>query len=165
MYLEGYFGYRPLLPGETVVLSVHLNNDQTELLGKTSVQAYGGLTVDTLPIRIPSKNEISWRIRANDFGKHTLRVKINGQRTDKIVVITDKLKNVLPRKATNNLWNIIVNPWESPIPKHLPIEKIVVHYPVRNISMIGIEMNWLVSFVILTIVFGYVFKGLLRVEI
>ena len=69
--LDGWFGYRPLKPGESAIVSVKLSGNDRKALSDLTVDADNGLTVETPPLRIPMENEVDWRIRAMSPGSTT----------------------------------------------------------------------------------------------
>jgi len=163
--LEAWFGYRPLRPGEVVIVSMRVSDGKIELLERASLEVNGGLTVETPPLRIPLAKEVDWRIRATAVGTHTLQVKVLNHTVEKPLVVSDKLIPVSPRRVLDSFWNKLLNPMEPPIPSDSPVEQIAVHYPARKIEVFGWEMHWIAIFFIISVVSVLSLKGLFRVEL
>jgi uncharacterized membrane protein (DUF106 family) len=163
--LEGVFGYRPLKVGESAVVSVNLSDSQANSLPEVSIQTDKGIIVETPPLRMPMEKEVSWRVRANEIGEHQLRFNVSGRTFDKRVTVSDGQLTRASRIVASGFWDNFLNPGERPLAKNSPMKKIEVNYPSRTIEIFGWGIHWLVAFFILSIVFGFAFKGLLKVEI
>lgn len=173
--LEGWFGYRPLQPGEAVIVSVQVSDGEIGLLERASLRASNGVMVETPPLRIPLTKEVDWRIQANGPGIHKVSVDLSGLPTaqaaqagrhlEKQVVVTQGLARVSSSRLSSEFWQTLLYPSEPPIPKQLGIQRIDIHYPARSIKIFHWETHWLVVFFVLSIVFAFAFKRIFRVEI
>lgn len=164
--LEGWFGYRPLNVGESTVVSVKMSEQGAGVLSDVTMEGDKGLIVETPPLRIPELGEVAWRIRAKEFGEHQVIVRVSGHTFLKRVIVSDGgLARVSPRVVASSLWNILLNPGERPLLANSFVRQIDVYYPERLIGIFGWETHWIVVFLILSIFWGFAFKGLFRVEI
>ena len=59
----------------------------------------------------------------------------------------------------------LLYPGEPPIAADHPLEAVEVAYPPQDLSLLGIRVNWLIGFLILSMAFGFAFKGVLGVEV
>jgi hypothetical protein len=162
--LEPWFGLRPLRPGETAIVSVRTGNG-TALGGPAALVAGDGVAVETPPLRILTANEIDWRIRVLRPGVHTVSVDLDGHRVDKQVVVDERLARVAPSRVTSPLWQLVVNPAEAGIPSPSPIERVDVQYPAGSVTVFGWQFHWLVYFLIVCLVFVFLLRRPLGVEI
>jgi uncharacterized membrane protein (DUF106 family) len=165
--LEGWFGYRPLKPGESTIVSVKTSEGREEEMAKAVLEAEKGLTVETPPLRIPGE-EVDWRVRADEPGEHTLTLTIGEQVVQKKVIVSSdgSLARVSPGAATASLvWGAFLNSkQESPLVT-AAAQFIEVEYPSRAIKVLGWELHWLLMFFVLSTVFTFALKGFFRVEI
>jgi len=53
-------------------IKAHLGDEKIELLEKATLEASSGVTIETLPLRIPLTKELNWRIRAQTVGLHKI---------------------------------------------------------------------------------------------
>lgn len=164
IFLEGWFGYRPLQPGEAVIVSVQVSDGEIGLLERASLRASNGVVVETPPLRIPLTKEVDWRIQANGPGIHKVSVDLSGRHLEKQVVVTQGLARVSSSRLSSEFWQTLLYPSEPPIPKQLGIQRIDIHYPARSIKIFHWETHWLVVFFVLSIVFAFAFKRAFRVE-
>lgn len=164
--LNGWFGYEPLRVGDTAVVNVYVRDDARGALGSLRIEAEPGLLIETPPVRVFSKGEISWRIRAVREGRHAVRITESGSVIRKEVVVFDRrLSRVTPRIAEASFINTFMNAGEAQIPRTIPVRQIEVVYPQRQIHVFGWRIHWLVIFFILSIAFSFAFKRVLKVEI
>jgi hypothetical protein len=164
--LEGWFGYRPLKPGESAIVSVKKPMSEGKEVAKVALLAEKGLTVETPPLRIPGE-EVDWRVRADEPGEHTLTLTVLGQVLQKKVVVfsNGSLARVSPGAATTGLlWGSSLNSAEETSIVNTA-QFIEVEYPSRSISVLGWELHWLLVFFVLSTVFAFALKGFFRVEI
>ncbi len=68
-------------------------------------------------------------------------------------------------KPQATLSAAIFEPGESPLPRGSVLESIEVEYESAEVPFLWWRLNWLVLFFILSIVFGFIVKGPLGVEI
>jgi uncharacterized membrane protein (DUF106 family) len=164
--LEGWYGFKALIPQETAVVSLKLSEGGAEVMNKVTMRAAPGLEIDSPALRIPSEKEVNWRIRAKEFGSHNLTFNVVDYSFNKEVVVSDKgLKRVTPASFRSEFWNFVFNPGEKAIPNNPYVEEITVSYPINSIKVYKWGLHWLVVILALSIVFGFALKGLFKVEI
>jgi hypothetical protein len=117
-------------------------------------------------VHVTSLMEVSWRIRAVEPGRHQLLVKVDGEAAvEKELVVGEGWGKTSTLRTGKSLVDKLLYPGESPIPSSHPIQSIEVIYPTLDIRTFGWDLNWLFVFFVLSLVFGYAFKGALGVEI
>lgn len=164
--LDGWFGFRPLMPGEWVLISVQLKDQGAEALSTVALDANEGLSIETPPLRIAASREVAWRIRALEPGVHYLVVRAGNHKIEKkISVLPTGLARVSPSTVAGSFWNALLHPGERPIPDGTPVERINANYPQRSIEVFGWKLHWMVLFFVLATLTGFAFKGFFRVEI
>jgi hypothetical protein len=161
--LDGWFGNRPLKPGESAIISLKISDHNADYIKNINIEAEKGLVVETLPLRLSNEKEINWRVRANEVGEHNLIFDISGDKFRKSVIVSNgEFRRVSPMVASS-LWDTFLNPGEKPVANSI-VKKIEVDYPSRTIDILGWEFHWLLVFFVLTMIFGFGLKGLLRVD-
>jgi hypothetical protein len=163
--LDAWYGYRPLKTGESAVFSVRLSEGDDNVINNVTIRPDNGVTVETPPLRIPEEQEVDWRIRADKAGDHRVVVLIQGKAVEKTVTVSDTLSRVSKKRAATSFWGKLLNSGEKPIQEASRIKEIGVDYPLRYIHVFGWKMHWLVVFSLLTLIIGFAFKGLFRVEL
>lgn len=166
IHLNSWYGYRPLKPGESTILSVKIDLKKTGSLSKVNIEVDKGLVIDAPPLRIQETGEINWRIKAKETGVHIITVKAGGESFQKRFVVSEKpLALLSPLKVGKNFWDVLLNPGEKPLSKNAPVKEIGINYSSAEIDFFGWQTHWLVVFFILSMVAGFACKGFFKVEI
>ena len=165
--LNLHYGFYPLRPGETMLMTVKW--EDSAALRDTTLIAEGSKTIkiDGTPVRVISKNEATWRIKAGSPGQDQIKISWNGGEIAKNVVVGRKKVARLSnqRSGTGSLADAFFNPGEKPVPASSTVIKITLDYPERMIEILGMEMHWIIIFFVLSIVAGFALKGVFKVEI
>ena len=161
--LEGWFGFRALRPGDAATVVVSASGlSQPD---KAAIAVSEGLVVETPALRIPATREIAWRIRSLRPGTHSVWIDVDGRRLEKQVVVKDGLASISPARVSSASWETVLYPVEPPLPAESGIDRIDVGYPVASLSVFGLQMHWLIYFILATVVFMFALRGALRVEL
>jgi hypothetical protein len=163
--LNLWFGYQALSPGQETIVKVKLVEGQNPLAVNLSLDS-SSLDVETLPLRIESEREIDWRIKARENGSHQLTLTLGGQKISKKVIVGKKpLVKISQEKVRRNFIAELFNPGEAPLSRNLPLKSVEILYPAKNMNLFGWHLHWLIAYFALSIIFGFAFKGIFKVEI
>jgi hypothetical protein len=173
--LQTYYGYEPLRPGRSVVVTARLRT--TAIAGANvsasdphlALEVGPGVRVETPSVWVPSLRETSWRIAADCDGDYELRVMLNGQRRDghdragasKRLRVTSEIVALSPLRPSAGIVTEWEHPAEPPLPADGPIESIAVSYPEAEPPILSLP--WLALFFILTTAFALAGRPLLGV--
>jgi uncharacterized membrane protein (DUF106 family) len=161
-----WFGYESLKPGEQTLLKVKLKEGYNPLQTDLALEADPGLTIETPPLRIEEYGEINWRISSQKSGNSQINVVVAGKKIAKTITTDAKsLSKLSPIKLRKNFLDELLYPVEAPISDDVPIESIEIRYPAKRLSFFGINIHWLIAYFVLSIIFGFSFKGIFKVEI
>lgn len=164
--LNFWFGYESLAPGQKAIFKVKLKDNYNPLEIDLNVESSSGLTIETLPLRMEEENEINWRISAKEKGIHNINVIFKGERVTKTVTVAQKpLNKISPIKIRRNFIDELLYPVESPIKGDMPIKSLEITYPTRSMNLFGWHIHWLIVYFAISIIFGFAFKGILKIEI
>ncbi len=171
--LNLWFGYEALTPGQETILMVKLEEGHNPLDINLAVEPSSGFDIQTAPLRIEEEMEINWRLQAREKGIHDLTLIVNGQRLTKKVAVGQKpLSKISPLKVRRHFINELLNPGEAPLSGDIPIKTIEVKYLAKKMSLFGWNIpwilgipSWLIVYFVLSIIFGFVLKGVFKVEI
>lgn len=164
--LNLWFGYNSLTPGQKALLKAELEMDQSLLDTEFKIETSSGLVVETLPLRIEDKEEVSWRLRAEETGIHELALTVNGQKIiKKVAVAQSPLSKISPIRIRRNFIGELFNPGEAPLPRNIPVKSVEIKYPSQSMNLFGWRIHWIISYFTLSIIFGFTFKGIFKVEI
>lgn len=164
--LNLWFGSQSLYVGQEAVLKIKLDEGKNPLQTEISIEPPTGITIETPALRIEEGREIEWRLRARDKGLQTILFRGENESFAKqIAVAQNPLSKVSAVKPGSSFLDEVFNPGEKPLPKKLGIQSIEVAYPAQRMNLFGWRIHWLVAFFALSIIFGFAFKGVFKVEI
>ena len=158
------FAVGPVEPGESALVTA-IVRDPTAFDHPVALEAPDGVTVETPPVRIRATREVAWRVRMDRPGAHTLRVRVGDETVDKQIVGGAGWGPVPQRRTGRGALDTLLYPGEPPIPSGHGVEAVEIAYPPLEIPALGVRVDWLVGFLVLSMGFGFASKGLLGVEI
>jgi hypothetical protein len=163
------YAHRPLRPDESVVVAVFVDDAAWTRDGSVGLSAGPGLEVASPALRIPGRREVNWRVRAREAGTHLLTVETpRGEVTKRIEVRENPGPLVALAAARGRAFSgaFLEYPAEPPIPGGAGVREIrVVDWPERELRFLGLAVNWLVAFFVLSLVAGFAVKDAFGVEV
>jgi len=159
------FESEPLKPENAVTISARLTQWDADLAESVALNVPDALSVETSPLRMPETREIEWRVRAHEYGDFDVSVNVGGQAFSKRLIVADKQRLLSRRRVRPSFAGALFHSAEPPLDKDSPIESIEVKYAPARIRMARFNAHWLVMFFIFSIVFAFLFKPFLKVEI
>jgi len=164
--LNLWFGHKSLNLEEAAILKVKLEEGQNPLDIDLALEPSSPFSIETPPLRIEEEREINWRLRAKEKGVHLLKFKMNNKTFAKKVAIAQKLlSQISALKVKRSFIDELFNPAEEPLPRNLPVKSIEIIYPSQSMNLFGWHIHWLIVYFALSIISGFAFKGLFKVEI
>jgi len=164
--LNFWFGYDSLKTGQPTLLKVKLEESYNPLQQNIVLEPSPGIKIETDPLRIEEDSEVNWRISPQSKGSHDLSIVIGSQSITKTLASELKpLSQISPIRYNHNFLNNLLYPVEKPIQKDIPVKSIEVIYPAGYLNFFGLNVHWLIAFFVLSIIFGFAFKGFMKVEI
>jgi len=163
--LSCWYAWRPLRVDEPALVEVRLRQGFPVLEHPVSLVVPSFIPVQTEGVRVPSTAEIAWRLRATHAGHDALGVDVGGEDLVlKQIVVGENLQKVSARRSRRGWWDALVYPAERPIDPGSSIVDIEVKYPPRILYLGNTQVDWVLAFLILTIIFGLLLKRPLRVQ-
>jgi uncharacterized membrane protein (DUF106 family) len=171
--LQFHYGYDGLEPGRPVLLTAHLRpnavtgmpdavappsaeHDRAGDVG--TLDAPPGIRSDSGTVWFPAAQDVMWRITPEAPGDYELRVRTGDQTFIKTIHVSSRVARRSPSRLEAGFVNEILYPAESPLPSDAPFTSITVAYPERHLDVFGWQMNWMVVFFVLSIVFAYALR-------
>ena len=161
--LDRYLGWAPLPTGQAFLVKVRTT--RPEALNEVSLLLPPGMKTTAPAVHVPARNEVVWRLVAEKNGDYNVIIGVAGQTLSKAVVVSSGLSRVSPIRLQGHFWERIFVSGEPALPESSPIQSVAVGYPSRNIRFMGLEWNWIWLFFVLSLVAGFVFKSVLKIEI
>lgn len=166
--MQFVYGYTGLEPGKTTIVVVKMQ-DAGEA-GEAAKPALDlavpeGLTLETPGVWASALGEMAWRLRADEVGSYDLTVTLQDDSWTKEVRVGDELARRSPERLEGTFLNQLLYPAEAPLDSSAAIEEIRLIYPETEVSIFGLELNWIWWFLILSIVAGFALRKRLGVTI
>ena len=161
--LELRFGRIPLQTHDSFILKAKLAGPGA--LGSDSLRLPEGLTLTAPPVNVPALQEVNWRIRADEYGVFLPAVVVAGQTFAKQVVVSKEITALPAERARASVVEWFLNPIEQPLPRNGPLRSLEVNYAPRSIDLGYFATNWLVFFLVVSLVSGLIVKLVLGIEI
>jgi hypothetical protein len=162
--LAGWFEWRPLTKGESVVVSMKLKEGVSPVAQPATLQVPGEFIVETPAFRSVHTNEVAWRVKAMQPGSGMIQCGTGAATVEKEITASSALKKVSPKRTADRFWDRVLFPGEDALAKDSPVAEVRVDYPRRSMRFFGYEINWLVAIFVASIVFALVVKRPFRVE-
>ena len=164
-----HYQLRPLRPGETVTVSVSVDDAAWARGSAVELRASPGLEVVSQALRMPSRREIDWRVRATVAGEHELTLTTPAGELSKKVLVDQSdrpLVAMAPGRGTAFSEEFLTFPIEPPLPKQAGVHSFkVTDWPTRELHVLGLKVNWLIGFFVISLVAGFAVKGIFGVEV
>ena len=164
--LNLWFGSEPLSVGRPTILKVRLQPDVNVLGTEFSLDAPPEIAVETSPLRIEESKEVDWRFQPRAAGRFNLTIRAGDKNYLKTVIVDGRhLDKVSSIKVKRSFLDELLYPGEKALPADGRIKAIEVVHPVKRLPLFGLKLHWLIAYLGLSIVFGFVLKKPFRVEI
>jgi uncharacterized membrane protein (DUF106 family) len=122
--LAAWYQYRPLRVGEDTVVTMKLSAAPDSAWPEVRLQPSAAFEVAAGPVRVLSKREICWQVRARADGYQSLHFQIGEQTVDKTLAIGAGFMRLSPRRPGWNWTEALLYPCERPFGPDSPVESI-----------------------------------------
>lgn len=155
---------RPLRVGQEAVVTLALAGDRGSPFPDVRLQPHDAVE-DTLgPVRVFSKREVCWNVRALKEGTHRLVLLIDGRPVEKELTVGGGFRPVSTHRPGWRFLDVVMNPREEPFRPDAPARSVEVEYPTRS-SWVSGPGGWLVYWMLVALVSMFVFRRALGVNL
>jgi hypothetical protein len=165
--LARWYEHLPLAPGDAAVVQLQLSNDAWSKWQQVALEPADGIVLETPPLRDPAEHAIYWRIRVADSLPAQLTWKLADQSVTKTVAVAPARtvpRSVDGRRPGAGFWDRLLYPGEPGLPGDSPVRAIVVQHPDRSTPILGFDIPWWVTFVLVSIFAAVLVRPLVRVQ-
>ena len=159
-----WYQSRPLQPGEVAVMTVKLNGNIEGNWPITYIEPTSVIEVTVGPVRILSRQEICWEIKALENGKHHIILDVNRHKIEKELAIGDDFMRVSSTRPASNWAGILMHPAEEPFAPDSIVQSVTIDYPKRLSKTSGADW-WFIYFFAATMLFALVLRPFVKVRI
>jgi len=147
------------------VVSLKLDADTWPAAADLPLEAPEGVEIEAGPCRVENDTTVHWRVHATAPGDHKLAWNIGGRRIEKLLPAGSGLAAVSARWPATGWWDQLLYPLEEPFPEDSPVLCIDVQLPQRRTPICGMDVHWLITFFVLSMLFALILKPFLRVQL
>lgn len=146
--MEPFYGRSPLPVGEAAIVTLQFKQPVEARVPAPVLQAPDGIAVETPGVRVMERQQVSWRIRPTRELSGNLRVVLPSETVEKAVVAGAGPRYVSDRRASGiggTLWHPGESSFSSPT-----VDWIEIRYPSAGVRWLGLELNWILWFLIIS---------------
>jgi len=158
-----WYQHRPLTIGEETIILVEVNSTISDL-SKVYIEPGTAMDVVVGPVKVSSKSEIYWKIRALENGYHNINFNVDGENIIKQFAVGDNFMRLSSRRPEWKWSDILEHPVEEPFGLQSPVKSISINYPKRLSRTSGTNW-WIGYFFIVSLLSALAFKPFLKVRI
>jgi uncharacterized membrane protein (DUF106 family) len=162
--LAPWYQSRPLRVGEETVVTLKLRGDPASSWPEVRLKPNDAIEVTAGPVRVQSKREICWSIKARQPGYHQLEFEVDGEVAGKELAIGDGYMRVSTRRPAWNWSDILLYPCEAPFRPESAIHSIEMEYPERASWTSGTD-SWVIYWFVVSMVSALCFRRALNVNV
>ena len=141
--LDARYGSRALQPGERAVVEAF---GTSAMLDSGELHGADGIVIETGPVRITERGEMSWRVVAKTPGYQWITLLVSGQRVGKEVVVATAARGAPGRRMSASVSSFFLAPAEAAIDGALGVRRIEILYPPLEIDFLGWKTGWITVF-------------------
>jgi hypothetical protein len=163
--LSLWYQVRPLKVGEDSVITLKLGGEERSSWPAVSLEPSQALDVSVGPVRLKSKREVCWSVKAREPGSHMLAFRVDDRTFTKELKVGDGFMRVsAERPAWGDVSSIMMNPGEDPFRPDDPVRSIAIVYPQRSSWTSGTD-TWVIYWFIVSMVAALCCRGMLGVKV
>lgn len=158
---------RPLFPGETTVVELHLSPEGWTKYRNVELKAPEGVVVETEALRDQGSRTLYWRVRPQTGESTTLSWQLGDTMIEKSLAVaesTQALEKVDVRRPGPGLIDRLLYPGEPGFAKSAPVESIDIEYAPRQTLVFGVDIPWWATFFIVSMLVAILVRRFMNVE-
>jgi uncharacterized membrane protein (DUF106 family) len=160
-----WYQQRPLRVGEETVVTLTLGGAADTPFPTVVLAPTDAVEPAVGPVRVLSKREVCWSVRAARAGQHRLTFQIDGQPAEKELAVGDGFMRVSAKRPPSSEWSeALLHPREQPFATDSPVRAIEIAYPERTSWTSGTDY-WVVYWFAVSLVAGFCFRRVLNVNL
>jgi hypothetical protein len=159
------YEHRPAAVGKPVRVTAKIKPGQSleGLAGRLNLPE--GLTRDPNdPCRADALSTVDWRITPSREGCHLLSFGDGGDVVEMPLCAGEGMAR-LSKVRGGPFWDRLLYSAEASVPESSVFDSITVHYPGRSTPILGWNIHWLITLLVVSIVFALLAKPILKVHI
>jgi hypothetical protein len=162
--LSLWYQQRPLRRGEEAVVTLALSGDADAPFPEVLLLPTDAVETTVGPVRVFSKREVCWSIKARENGYHRLVFQVGDQAVDKELAVGDGFLRVSVRRPAWVWSEALLHPREEPFAPDSPVRSIEIRYPARPSWTSGTD-RWVIFWFAVSLATAFCFRRILGVNV
>jgi len=159
-----WYQHRPLRVGEEAVITLKAKDGASSSRSDVSLRPTGAIEVTIGPVRVFSKREVCWNIKALESGHHRLDFQVGPATAAKDLAISNGFMAVSTLRPRWQWSDMLLNPYEEPFRPDSPIQSIEIDYPPRVSWTCGTDY-WVIYWFVVSMIAALCIRPLLKVNV
>ena len=159
-----WYQARALDVNEQAVIVMQLSESENSLLPPVVWLSTDAVEVVAGPVRVPSKQQVYWKIKAIQPGVHQLQFDVGNFRVSKELSIGSGFMPVSMKRPSMHIGDLILYPAEKPFGKDSLVQSIEIGYPDRVAPVTG-SGNWVISLFVISMIAALAVKPIVGVKL
>jgi hypothetical protein len=159
-----WYQVRPLRIGEEAVITMQLAENASSHWPRVTLEPTDAVAVTIGPVRVFSKRQLCWNLRAQKPGAHQLVFHVDGQTIHKQLAVGDGFMRVSTERPRRNWSDVLLNPGEQPFTPDSPVRAIAIAYPGRSSWIYG-SNSWVIYWFAVSMIAAFMCRRVLGVNI
>ncbi|MCC7476542.1 MAG: hypothetical protein IT425_14215 [Pirellulales bacterium] len=165
--LARWYEHAPLLPGDQALVMLQLSKDEWSESNTLALEQSAEFVVETPSLRDPGEHALYWRIGITQPRKASLRWKLPQQEIQKNITIASNRQQLLAidaRRPGPGWTDRLLHPGGAAFGPTDTIRGIDVQYPRRSTPLLGLDLPWWATFLILSVLAAILGGRIMRVQ-
>ena len=158
-----WYQLRPLQLEEEAVITVELHDSVDPLQSPVILKPTSAIDVVLGPVRVTSRGEVCWAVKAREPGCHELVFSANGAEITKALAVGPGFMRVSAVRPGRNWAHILQHPAEPPLAADSAVQSIRIDYPERA-SWVAGSNSWVIFFFVAATVVAFMAAPCLKVK-
>lgn len=162
--LSLWYQSRPLRVGEAALITLALSGEPGATWPDVRLQPTPAVAVEVGPVRVRSKREVCWSVRAREPGYQQLQFAVDGGSSAKDLAIGDGFMRVSRLRPDWSWSDALLNPSEPPFRPESPVRSIEIDYPGRSSWTSGADW-WVIYWFAVSMLAALACRRMLKVHV
>lgn len=167
-------GYQPIEVNRSFIIQADIQaksikENTTSILDKIYCTTSPGIIIETPALRIENERKIFWKAKIDKINQsHSSFIRIGIQGNDNFIekqIVTDHHKRFIPVKAKWSILEGYLNSAEGFFNDDALLDRVTIDYKRASYIFFLWEVDAIILYFIITLIFVFVFKGVFKVRI
>jgi hypothetical protein len=165
MQLDQRYSKSNFEPNSLALLTVDLKIGFDPFQTMIDVRTGDGVTIQGKPARDASTRSSAWELLIDRAGTHEVTLYAKGTSYAFPIVAEPSYRMIGSERRSSSLLEPLLHPGLPPLPAASPFQRIHIEYPSASHWLLGMEVHWIVIFLVYSLLSAALLKFLIGIEI